>query len=336
MSFFANKSSFFVCLIIVWSLSAVSAAAQTAGAGRPDPTGQGRYTQFGTERVYEGAKVLKTLPAGAPECASAGELIGVEVWNSTREGRAILSKLSEQATVSVVDGRIFLCRCAAGYNELFLVKSEQSSAPVVAPKPEEKETKVEKPAPTSEPMAGSVTPAKVSPQTAATSDPCFNPQAMVAQLQEKGNGRKKDATISCGGLKVTWSEYKHSGLTEDQIAVLLSMANNGGGGVNRNSGYSTGGVTGGYSSGYGSPVYGREGRNYVGNSGVTVRDNPNSVVYRPGSNYVGTVPTQTTSTPAGRAPQNIVGTTNVPVASTGNSGTGGTNFIFRTGGGGGN
>lgn len=90
--------------------------------GRPDPTGQGRYLQFGNSVPYPGARVLRQAPAGAT-CQPAGELVGVRMWNSTGEGRAILSELSDKAMVLVTAEGTFLCGCAGGYNQLFLDKT---------------------------------------------------------------------------------------------------------------------------------------------------------------------------------------------------------------------
>lgn len=90
--------------------------------GRPDPTGQGRYLQFGNSVPYPGARVLRQAPAGAT-CQPAGELVGVRMWNSTGEGRAILSELSDKAMVLVTAEGTFLCGCAGGYNQLFQDKT---------------------------------------------------------------------------------------------------------------------------------------------------------------------------------------------------------------------
>jgi len=113
---------FAVILIIAFVLFVCSQMhGETTPDGRPDPTGKGRYMQFGKERAYTDARVVKQLPAGA-QCAPAGELVGVQMWNSTRDGHAILSELSDKAEVAASDGKIFLCHCARGYNELFLVE----------------------------------------------------------------------------------------------------------------------------------------------------------------------------------------------------------------------
>lgn len=130
----------------VWFLVAIVAAVVLAGVwayacapkvhgaepvGRPDPTGQGRYEQFGPELPHQGAQVVAKLPDGATECGSADELIGASVWNSTREGRAVFSKLTDKATVSVAGKRLFLCRCAKGYNELFLIERPSPKMPMI-------------------------------------------------------------------------------------------------------------------------------------------------------------------------------------------------------------
>lgn len=103
------------------------ATGATVLAQRPDPTGQGRYFQYGTELAYSGAQVIRQLPAGA-ECAPAGELVGARVWNSTRSGVAILSELTDKAEVAVTSSGIFLCKCAGGYNQLFLEKTASAPA----------------------------------------------------------------------------------------------------------------------------------------------------------------------------------------------------------------
>lgn len=114
-------------MTIVATLSAPVSAQDT---GRPDPTGQGRYMMFGSESSYGRAHVAKELPAGAT-CAPAGEMVGARVWNSTKEGFAILSELSDKAEIATTQGgEVFLCHCARGYNQLFLMTP--TSAPSVA------------------------------------------------------------------------------------------------------------------------------------------------------------------------------------------------------------
>lgn len=112
--------------VFLFALTIVLSFATTVSAeeqGRPDPTGKGRYMQFGHENENENAHVATELPVGV-ECAPAGELVGVKVWNSTRTGKAILSELTDKALVAVTsDGQIFLCECAGGYNQLFLINS---------------------------------------------------------------------------------------------------------------------------------------------------------------------------------------------------------------------
>jgi hypothetical protein len=87
--------------------------------GRPDPTGQDRYQQFGKPVPYPSATILAKLPKGA-KCAPAGELVDVPLWNTTKEGYAIVSVLTEKAEVAVFDERKFLCKCISGFNELFV------------------------------------------------------------------------------------------------------------------------------------------------------------------------------------------------------------------------
>ncbi|MFA6353633.1 MAG: hypothetical protein WCW93_01735 [Candidatus Paceibacterota bacterium] len=96
-----------------------------AEEGRPDPTGQGRYLQFGQEVEYPEAQVLKKLPDGVM-CSPAGELVGTRIWNSTRSNKAVLSELSDKAQVAVKGSELYLCGCVAGYNKLFLIKEEQT------------------------------------------------------------------------------------------------------------------------------------------------------------------------------------------------------------------
>jgi hypothetical protein len=127
------KKIVFSCLVLAILVAvAVSAHGQTAD-GRPDPTGQGRYTIFGDESLYEHAHVVSKLPADL-QCNPAGELVGSQVLNSTREGHANLVVLTDKATVAnASDGRIFLCHCAKGFNQLFLVTEGQKPAPAPAP-----------------------------------------------------------------------------------------------------------------------------------------------------------------------------------------------------------
>jgi hypothetical protein len=118
------KNVFAVLTLVVLFLSPFAEAQQVpipevSGPGRPDPTGRGRYLQYGTEVSYSGATVLKELPTGA-KCAPAGELVGVPVWNSTRAGHAIASVLTDKAEIATSGTRTFLCWCIAGFNELFL------------------------------------------------------------------------------------------------------------------------------------------------------------------------------------------------------------------------
>jgi hypothetical protein len=123
---------FALVFVIVALVFAVPVTAEDQG--RPDPTGQGRYMQYGHEVSFQGARVLSQLPPGAT-CAPAGELVGVWVWNSTRKDRAILSQLSDKAYVAPApDGTIWLCGCAGGYNEQFLYNPPPSPTP--APTPE--------------------------------------------------------------------------------------------------------------------------------------------------------------------------------------------------------
>lgn len=141
----------FAVLVVLFAF-ATSATAEDKG--RPDPTGQGRYLQFGSEVPYLGARVISELPAGA-ECAVAGELVGVRVWNSVGEGKAILSELTDKAMLAVTPEGIFLCKCARGFNQIFI--------PSPAPEP------VKPPAPAApkvpEPAAPAPTP---TPQVAPT------------------------------------------------------------------------------------------------------------------------------------------------------------------------
>lgn len=121
------KNLLFGFVFMVMSLTGLSVAV-SAQQGRPDPTGQGRYMQFGGERSFTAAKVIKELPAGT-SCAPAGELVGIRLWNSTRNGMAILSDLTNKAEVAVTpNGEMFLCKCAGGYNQLFRLdyKGEQA------------------------------------------------------------------------------------------------------------------------------------------------------------------------------------------------------------------
>jgi len=112
----------FVGMVIGTLCAPVSA--QTV-VGRPDPTGKGRYLTFGNETPYSGANVIKTLPSGTA-CSPAGEMVGIRVWNSTRKGFAVLSELSDKAEIAVApSGKVFLCHCAGGYNELFVPKTQQ-------------------------------------------------------------------------------------------------------------------------------------------------------------------------------------------------------------------
>lgn len=118
-----------VAMVVVFSMSTASAA------GRPDPTGQGRYQQFGPVMSYPGARVVRQLPVGAG-CAPAGELVGVRVWNSTRYGFAVISELSDRAMVAVSpNGETFLCGCAGGYNQIFLERTPTTPAAVAPPAP---------------------------------------------------------------------------------------------------------------------------------------------------------------------------------------------------------
>jgi len=117
-----------VALVMATSVSAlVMAQTNSTEESRPDPTGQGRYIEFGKEVSYPNAHVLKQLPAGA-QCSPPGEMIGARVWNSTRESFAILSELKDKAEIATAsDGRIFLCHCARGFNQLFLTTPVQQS-----------------------------------------------------------------------------------------------------------------------------------------------------------------------------------------------------------------
>ena len=122
--------------VFVWLAQGIySPAFATEPVGRPDPTGQQRYEAFGPELPYKGAQVVASLPEGATECGPADELIGASVMNSTREGRAVFAKLTDKATTSVAGTRLFLCRCAKGFNELFLIERSSSPASAVAQAP---------------------------------------------------------------------------------------------------------------------------------------------------------------------------------------------------------
>lgn len=113
-----------VGFFLAWFVSTLSA--QTT-EGRPDPTGQGRYIQIGGEVTYPQARVVSGLPQGA-ECMHPGELVGVMMYNSTREGRAVSVKLTDKATVAVVGDRVFLCKCAGGFNQLFRISPTSGTA----------------------------------------------------------------------------------------------------------------------------------------------------------------------------------------------------------------
>lgn len=116
----------FVAIMLIAFILFVCARVRGQEGGRPDTTGRGRYTIVGDERLYSGAHVVNKLPAGA-QCNPVGELIGSQVFNSTREGRANLVVLTDKAEIATTsDGRIFLCHCAQGFNELFLVESNKS------------------------------------------------------------------------------------------------------------------------------------------------------------------------------------------------------------------
>ncbi len=106
--------------------------AQATEQGRPDPTGQGRYLQFGGEVAYPQARVASGLPQGASECMHPGELVGVQMFNSTREGRAVSVKLTDKATIAVAGDWVFLCKCAGGFNQLFRMGGTVSSASATA------------------------------------------------------------------------------------------------------------------------------------------------------------------------------------------------------------
>lgn len=114
-----------VGFFLAWFVSTLSA--QTT-EGRPDPTGQGRYLQFGGELSYPQARVVSGLPQGASECMHPGELVGVPMFNSTREGRAVNVKLTEAATIAVVGDQVFLCKCAGGFNQLFRISPTSGTA----------------------------------------------------------------------------------------------------------------------------------------------------------------------------------------------------------------
>jgi hypothetical protein len=119
----------FSSVMFAWFIVVVAIPAIADEQGRPDPTGQGRYLQFGHESSYSSARVIQALPTGAA-CAPAGEMIGARVWNSTREGFAILSELTDKAQIAVTNDGIFLCQCARGYNQLFRISAP--AAPVAA------------------------------------------------------------------------------------------------------------------------------------------------------------------------------------------------------------
>lgn len=121
-----KKLTLLVTLIVTLFGFCTPASAQAQG--RPDPTGQGRYQQFGPVVTYPGAHVVRQLPDGA-ECAPAGEMVGARVWNSTREGFAVMSELSDKAQIATTtQGATFLCGCAKGFNQIFLEKTPVASA----------------------------------------------------------------------------------------------------------------------------------------------------------------------------------------------------------------
>ena len=115
-----------LAFVFLGSFVQAQPVAEASGVGRPDPTGRGRYLQFGKEQEFPGAKVLKDLPEGAA-CAPAGELVGVPLWNSTREGHAIVSKLTNKAEVATSDKGVFLCWCVDGFNQLFPPELKQAN-----------------------------------------------------------------------------------------------------------------------------------------------------------------------------------------------------------------
>lgn len=123
------KKMALVLTLALLSFSSLAQAQEATGTGRPDPTGRGRYLQYGTEVVYPGATVLKTLPADA-KCAPAGELVGVPLWNTTREGRVIASRLTEKAEVAMVGDLPYLCWCIGGHNRLFVPPQKSATQSV--------------------------------------------------------------------------------------------------------------------------------------------------------------------------------------------------------------
>lgn len=126
------KTATFTFALVVLTLGSLAEAQEASGTGRPDPTGRGRYLQFGAEVPYPGATVLKDLPAGV-KCAPAGELVGVPLWNTTRANRAIVSRLTEKAEIAVIDNRTFLCWCADGFNQLFVPEKPRGNNVVPTP-----------------------------------------------------------------------------------------------------------------------------------------------------------------------------------------------------------
>lgn len=114
----ATAVSFVLCVLGQFAEAQTVPVPEISGPGRPDPTGKGRYQQFGTEMSFPGATVVRRLPEGAT-CAPAGELVGVPIWNSTRRDHAIASVLTDKAEVATSGNRTFLCWCVAGFNELF-------------------------------------------------------------------------------------------------------------------------------------------------------------------------------------------------------------------------
>lgn len=177
-----------------------------AEQGRPDPTGQGRYFWIGPETSIAEARVVKKLPAGASDCAHAGELIGVPLWNSTREGKAILSRLTEKATISVApNGEFFLCKCAGGYNQLFsMAEPQPPTAPVVPPAPT---PAVQPPAPPAPPQVAQAQQNQVI-QTGSQASGC-DPELVHKMLElAQKNGRKNNMSITCGGMEFRRDQFK--------------------------------------------------------------------------------------------------------------------------------
>lgn len=277
----------------VWFLVAIVAAVVLAGVwayacapkvhgaepvGRPDPTGQGRYEQFGPELPHQGAQVVAKLPDGATECGSADELIGASVWNSTREGRAVFSKLTDKATIAVAGKRLFLCKCAKGYNELFLIERTSSQ------KPEAQVAKDEPTKPAAEPVAPALTQADIDKAVAAALAAQPKPAAIEAKgcapelverliaLSDKRN-RKSDTSISCGGMIYNRWQFKHrEGPGAPQVVTQTAS-----GDPNAGDYYSAGLGWGGLAGLSGPALNSSTGGNYIYHSRTRVSGTPPAI-----------------------------------------------------------